>query len=146
MFFTKWTSEMNVTFLCSKHLNFEAFNWKWEYLYWRSKGAGIFFGRGVPNLQEVGVDKTATPLLCQQKFYDPPSSIHLTPKQAKLIQVLKSVFLNKINTLSEVILWLPTFWSSKILWLPIFLSKNLWTPPVYLGSTPFRRNCQPPKL
>ena len=36
-----------------------------------NKGAGIFFGRGLPNLQKVGVDKTATPLFRQQKIYDP---------------------------------------------------------------------------
>ena len=38
-----------------------------------------FSSEGVPNLQKVGVDKTATPLFRQQKFYDPPSPIHLTP-------------------------------------------------------------------
>ena len=63
-------------------------------------GAGIFFGRGVPNLQKVGVNKTATPLFRQQKFYKlrpSPSPMHLPPKQVKI--VLKSVFLNKTNTL-----------------------------------------------
>ena len=49
------------------------------YMKLQTKGAGIFFGRGVPNLQKVGVDKTATPLFRQQKFYEPPSPIHLTP-------------------------------------------------------------------
>ena len=52
-------------------------------------------------------------------------------KQAKI--VLKSVFLNKINTLSVVILWLPTFWLSKILWSLYFPSKKIMTHPVYLG-------------
>ena len=93
------------------------------------KGAIIFFRRGVLNLPKVGIDKTVTPLLQQHKFYDPPSWYTLPPKQAKI--ELKSVFLNKINTL----------WSScdslhfghQIFYdPPIFLSKNLW-PPVYLG-------------
>ena len=93
------------------------------------KGAVIFFGRGVPNLQKVGINKTATPLFRQQKFYDPPYHRYtLPPKQAKI--VLKSVFL--INTLSVVILWLPTLWSSTILW-----------PPVYLGPTPSEENASP---
>ena len=68
-----------------------------------------------------------------------PSLIHLPPKQAKI--ALKSVFLNKINTVSVVILWLPTFWSSKILWPPIFLFKNVWLP-VYLGP-PSEENASP---
>ena len=41
----------------------------------------------------------------------------LPPKQAKI--VLKSVFFNKINTLSVVILWLPTHY--EILTLKITL-------------------------
>ena len=37
-------------------------------------------GGGGPKFTKVGVDKTATPLFWQQKFYDPPQSpIHLTP-------------------------------------------------------------------
>ena len=35
-------------------------------------GGWHFLRKGVPNLQKVGVDKTATPLFWQQKFYDPP--------------------------------------------------------------------------
>ena len=50
----------------------------------------------------------------------------LPPKQAKI--VLKSVFLKKINTLSVVILWLTTFWSSKILWSSLFLFPNIYEP------------------
>ena len=40
------------------------------------------------------------------------------PPQKKAEIILKSIFLNKINTLSVDILWLSTFWSSKILWPP----------------------------
>ena len=58
----------------------------------------------------------------------------LPPKQAKI--VLKSVFLNKINTLSVVILWLPTFWSSKILWPPYFSFQKFKTPPQYIWEPP----------
>ena len=90
-----------------------------------SKGAIIFFGRGwVPNLQKVSLSKIATPLFRQQKFYDPPSPIHLTPKQAKI--VLKSIFLNKINTLY---LWSSCdslhFGHQNFYDPPIFLYKNL---------------------
>ena len=35
--------------------------WEKGFLNWFN-GAGIFFGRGVPNLQKVGVDKTETPI------------------------------------------------------------------------------------
>ena len=84
----------------------------------RLLGGWHFLTKGVPNLQKAGIDKTATPLFRQQKFYDPHHRYTLPPKQAKI--VLKSVFLNKINTLSVVILWLPTFWSSKSLWPPYF--------------------------
>ena len=64
-----------------------------------------------------------------KKFYDPNHRNTLSPKQAKI--VLKSVFLNKINTLSVVILWLHTFWSSKLLWPFIFLSKILYKMIIY---------------
>ena len=68
------------------------------------KGAIIFFGRGwVPNLQKVGINKIKLqPPISATKMPPPrPSAIHLVTKQAKI--VLKSVFLNKINTLSVVI-------------------------------------------
>ena len=59
-------------------------------------GGWHFFGRGVPNLQKVGVDKTATSLFRQQKHF--MTSHHrytFPPKKAKIVS--KSVFLNKIN-------------------------------------------------
>ena len=49
--------------------------------------------------------------------------------------VLKSVFLNKIKTISVIILWLPTFWSSNILWPRYFsfqkcmILQYIWDPP-----------------
>ena len=46
---------------------------------------------------------------------------------------MKSVFLNKINTLSVVILWLLAFWSSKILW-----------PPSIFGTSHSKENDSPP--
>ena len=46
--------------------------------------------------------KLRPPLFRQQQFYDPHHRYTLPLKQAKI--VLKSVFLNKINTLSVVIL------------------------------------------
>ena len=92
-------------------------------------GGWHFLRKGVPNLQKVGIDKTATPYSGNKNFMTPHHRytlkvlaalqvpIHLIssitgtsrdlqgltdPKQAKI--VLKSVFLNKINTLSVVIL------------------------------------------
>ena len=55
------------------------------------------------------------------------------------------VYFFQINTLSVVILWLPTFWSSKILWHPYFSFQKFMTSQVYLGPL-FRRKCQPPYL
>ena len=89
-----------------------------------------FLRKGVPNLQKVGVNKIATPYFGNKKLMPPHHRYYLPPKQAKI--VLKSVFLNKINKLSVVILWLPTFWLSQTLWPPIFLSK-IYDPLVYLG-------------
>ena len=73
----------------------------------------------------------ATPYFGNKNFMTPHHRYTLPPKQAKI--VLKSVFLNKINTLSVVILWLTTFWSSKMLWPPLFFFPKIYDPPVYLG-------------
>ena len=56
-----------------------------------------FSSEGVPNLQKLVSIKLQPPILATNfmKFYSP---IHLTPKHAKI--VMKSVFLNKINTRS----------------------------------------------
>ena len=64
----------------------------------------------------------------------------LPPKQAKI--VLKSVLLNKINTLSVVILWLPTFWSLKF-YDPLFFFPKIYELQ-YIWDPPFRRKWQPP--
>ena len=78
------------------------------------KGAGIFFGRGwVPNLQKVGIKKIVTP----------PPWYTLPPKQGKFVS--KSVFLNKINTLSMVILWLTPYFSFQKFMTP----RYIWDPP-----------------
>ena len=61
----------------------------------RLLGAGIFFGRGVPNLQKVGVNKTATPLFRQQNFYDPHCRYTLPPKQAKIVLFISLFEQNK---------------------------------------------------
>ena len=105
-------------------------------------GGWHFLRKGVPNLQKVGVDKTAIPpILATKILWLPHHRYTLPPKQAKI--VLKSVFLNKINTLSVVILWLPTFWSSNILWPPYFSFQKFMTPGIF-GTLPFWRKCQPP--
>ena len=92
--------------------------------------------KGVPNLQKVGVNKIAIPHFGNKNFMTLHHRYTLPPKKAKI--VLKSIFLNKISTLSVVTLWLPTFWSSKILWSPYF-SKNLWPPPQYIWDLLFGR-------
>ena len=74
-------------------------------------------------------------------FMTPHHRYTLPPKQAKI--VLKSIFLNKINTLS--VRWSLYdslhFGHQKFYDPPIFLSKNLW-PPVYLGP-PSEENASP---
>ena len=64
-----------------------------------------------------------------KNFMTPHHQYTWPPKQANI--VLKSVVLNKINTLSVVILWLTTFWSSKILWPPYFSFQNFMTPSIF---------------
>ena len=86
-------------------------------------GAIIFFGRGFPNFPKVGDDKTATPLFRQQKIMTPITGTPYSLKLAKI--VLKSVFLNKINTQSVVICDSLHFGYQKFYDPPIFLSKNL---------------------
>ena len=98
-----------------------------------------FSFKGGPKFTKVGIDKTATLLFRQQKiFFDPPPITDTPYPLNRLNLVLKSVFLNKINTLhvSVVILWLPTFYDP-----PVFFPKS-YEPPVYLGP-PFWRKCQP---
>ena len=104
------------------------------------RGLSFFSRRGwVPNLQKVGINKIETPLstymyLATKILRTPHHWYTLPPKQVKI--VLKSVVLNKINTLSVVILWLPTFWMviKNFMTPPIFLSKNLRPPLVYLSK------------
>ena len=64
-----------------------------------TEGIFIFFGWvGVPNLQKVSVNKIATPYFGNNNFMTPHHRYTLHSKQAKI--VLKSVFLNKMITLS----------------------------------------------
>ena len=86
-------------------------------------------GGGVPKLQNVGIVKLRLPLFRQQQFYDPHHRYTLPPKPAKI--VMESVFLNKINTPSVVILWFPTFWSSKIFLTKIYAPSIFGTPPFW---------------
>ena len=96
---------------------------------WISSIRGLAFsleGR-VPNLQKVGSMKLQPPHFSNKNCMTPHHWYTLPPEQAKI--VLKSVFLNKINTLSVVILWLPTFWSSKF-YHPLFFFPKNYDPPV----------------
>ena len=89
-------------------------------------GAIISFGRG-PKFTKTSVSiKLRPPYFGNKNLMTPPHHRYtLRPKQAKI--VLKSVFSNKINTLSVVILWLPIhFDHQKFYDPPIFLSKLLW--------------------
>ena len=54
------------------------------------KGLAFFSEGGSQIYKKVIINKTATPLFRQQKFYDPHHRYTLPPKQAKI--VLKSVF------------------------------------------------------
>ena len=77
--------------------------------------------------KKVGINKIVNPLFW--KNYDPHHRYTLPPEQARI--VLKSVFLNKINTLSVVILWLPTFWIS-----PYFSFQKFMTPSIFGSPLP----------
>ena len=108
-----------------------------------TQGTIIFFRWGSQIYKKSASIKLGPPYFGNKNFITLPSPIHLTPKQAKI--VLKSIiFLNKINTLSVVILWCPTYWSSKILWPLIFLSKIydsphiFWTPPSKENDSPLK--------
>ena len=106
-------------------------------------GSWHFLRKGAPNYKKSASIKLRPPILAT-KNYDPPPPHHrytLTPKQAKI--VLKSVFLNKIDTLTVVILWLPTFGSSKTYDPPIFFPKiydpqYIWDPPSEENASPLR--------
>ena len=87
-----------------------------------------FSSEGGSQIYQVIVNKTATPLFRQQKFWPPIINTPYPLNRLKLYW--KQSFWT--NTLSVVILWLPAFCSSKILWPPYFSFQKLW-PPVYLG-------------
>ena len=94
-----------------------------------------FLRKGVQNLQKVTVDKTVTPLFWHQKFYDPHLRYTLPLKQAKI--VLKSVFLNKINTLSVTpyILVIKNF-DPPIFFPKIYDPQYIWDPPSEENASP----------
>ena len=99
----------------------------------KSKGLSFSSEEGSQIHKKSASIKLWPPYFGNKHFMTPHHRYTLPPKQAKI--VLKSVFLNKINTLSVVILWLPTFWSSKILWTPYFsfqkimIPQYIWDPP-----------------
>ena len=100
-----------------------------------------FLRKGSPKFpKSFGINKIVTPLFCNKYFMTPITDTPYPLKQAKI--VLKSVFLNKINRLSVVILWLPTFWSSEILWPPYSSLQKFMTPPVYFGPPHSEENDQ----
>ena len=77
-----------------------------------------------------------------KKFMTPITDTPYPLNRLKLYE-LKSVFLKKINTLSDVvILWLPTFWSSKILWPPgpQFFFPKIYAPPHTTPNDTFCHN------
>ena len=106
-----------------------------------------FLWKGVPNLQNVGINKIVTPLFRQEQFYD-PTIYHrytLPPKQAKI--VLNSVFLNKINTLFVVIWWLQCTYILVIknVMTPYFSFQNLMTSQYILDPPHSEENDSPLK-
>ena len=87
-----------------------------------------FLQKGGPIYKTLASIKLRPLHFGNKNFMTPHHRHTLPPKQAKI--VLKSVFLNKTNTISghlviPYILVIKNFMTS-----PIFLSKNLW-PPVY---------------
>ena len=83
--------------------------------------------------------KLQPPILATKILWPPHHRYTLPSKQAKI--VLK-VFSNKINTLSVVILWLPTFWSSKNFMTPLFFFPKIYDPQ-YIWDPPSRENASP---
>ena len=92
-------------------------------------GGSHFLWKGVPNLQKVGINKISNPPLFQQKKkknYDPHHWYTLLPKQAKI--VLKSVFLNKINTICGHLVT-PNILVIKNFITPLFFFPKIYDPP-----------------
>ena len=104
-------------------------------------GTIIFFGREAQIYKKSASIKLRPPYFGNKKFMTPHHWYTLPLKQAKV--VLKSVFLNKINTLSVVILWLPTFWSWKIVWPLIYFSFQKFVAPSIIGPEPSKENDSP---
>ena len=75
-----------------------------KFQYQRLRGLAFSLEEGSQIYKMLASIKLQPPLFRQQKLYDPPpiTDTPYPPKQAKI--VLKSVFLNKIKTLSVVIL------------------------------------------
>ena len=105
----------------------------------RTEGAGIFFQRGSQIYKKAASIKLRPPPppFWQHQFYDP----HITDTPYPLNRlkiVLKSVFLNKINTthVSVVILWLPTFYDPPIFFPKKYEPQYIWDPPPLLKKMP----------
>ena len=88
-------------------------------------GAIIFFGRGSQIYKKSASIKLWPPYFSNKNFTTPHHRYTLPPKQAKI--VLKSVFLNKVNTLSVVILWLLHFGHQK-LYDPLVFFPKIYDP------------------
>ena len=94
------------------------------------RGAIIFFGRGVPNLQKVGANKIVTSLFQQQKFHDPPP-ITDTPYPLKRLKLDKHIICGHLVT--------PYILVIKNLMTPYFSFQKVMIPSVYLGPPSFQR-------
>ena len=64
----------------------------------RTKGAGIFFQRGVPNLQKVGIDKTATPYFGNKNFMTPITDTPYPLNRLKIVFEISLFEQNKHTT------------------------------------------------
>ena len=110
---------------------------------WFVLGAGIFWHGGSQINKKSASLELWPPPYFGNKFFDPPPITDTPYPLNRLKLYWNQVFLNKINTLSVVILWLPTFCHQKFYDSPIFLSKNLWPPSIF-GTQPLPKKMPVP--
>ena len=95
------------------------------------RGYHFCFGTG------VSINKIATSLISVKEILQFPHHWYILPLNRLKLYWYQP--LNKINTLSMVILWLPTFWSSTILWTPLKkkIRPSHWNPHFKENESPY---------
>ena len=121
--------------------------WACNWSYWFHKGLSIFSKwRSQMYKNSASIKLQPHPYFGEKNSSTPSPPHPYTPYTLNSLNCIDSVFLNKINTLPVVILWLPAFWSSKIVWPPPYFSfQNLWPSSIF-GTPPHsEENDSPPK-